>query len=89
MKTSSIYDFLLVSGRGVGQVMFQNNALSGWLMLLGILLNSWQMGLLAIAGNTISTLTARIAGTQLGITTLTAPFVLSVWITMGMRKIFG
>ena len=32
--------FLLILGRGVGQVMFQNNALSGALMLVGILLNS-------------------------------------------------
>ena len=26
MKTISIYDSLLVLGRGIGQVMFQNNA---------------------------------------------------------------
>ena len=54
--------FLLILGRGVGQVMFQNNALSGALMLVGILLNSWQMALLAVAGNVISTLTAYISG---------------------------
>lgn len=36
MKTISIYDSLLVLGRGIGQVMFQNNALSGLLMLVGI-----------------------------------------------------
>lgn len=36
---------MLVLGRGVGQMMFQNNALSGWLMWLGIMLNSWQLGL--------------------------------------------
>ena len=46
---------LLILGRGIGQVMFQNNALSGLLMLVGILLNSWQMALLAIAGNVVST----------------------------------
>ena len=50
--------FLLILGRGVGQVMFQNNALSGALMLVGILLNSWQMALLAVAGNIVGTLTA-------------------------------
>lgn len=49
---------LLILGRGIGQVMFQNNALSGLLMLVGILLNSWQMALLAIAGNVVSTLAA-------------------------------
>lgn len=42
--------------------MFQNNALSGMLMLIGIFLNSWQMGLLAITGNVISTLTAYFSG---------------------------
>ena len=53
---------LLILGRGIGQVMFQNNALSGLLMLVGILLNSWQMALLAIAGNVVSTLAAYFSG---------------------------
>lgn len=53
---------LFVMGRGIGQVMFQNNALSGFLMLAGILLNSWQMALLAIAGNVVSTLAAYFLG---------------------------
>lgn len=34
----------------------------GVLMLAGILLNSWQMALLAIAGNVVSTLTACLSG---------------------------
>ena len=42
--------------------MFQNNALSGLLMLIGIFLNSWQMGILALSGNIISTLTAHFSG---------------------------
>ena len=62
MKTNSIYDSLLVLGRGIGQVMFQNNALSGLLMLVGIFLNSWQLGVLAVGGNIISTLAACISG---------------------------
>lgn len=53
---------LFTLGRGIGQVMFQNNALSGIIMLLGIFLNSWQMGLLALAGNGIGTLTAYLSG---------------------------
>lgn len=52
----------MILGCGIGQVMFQNNALSGWLMLAGILVNSWQMALLAVAGNAISTLTAYLSG---------------------------
>lgn len=58
----SVYNSLLVLGRGIGQVMFQNNALSGLLMLIGILLNSWEMGILAVSGNIISTLTAYFSG---------------------------
>ena len=59
---ASLYNSLLISGRGIGQVMFQNNALSGLLMLIGIFLNSWQMGILAVSGNIISTLTAYFSG---------------------------
>lgn len=62
MKILSVYNSLLVLGRGTGQVMFQNNALSGLLMLIGIFLNSWQMGILALSGNIISTLTAHFSG---------------------------
>lgn len=51
-----------VIARGVGQVMFQNNALSGLLMWIGIFLNSWQLSLLALGGNIVSTFTARMAG---------------------------
>lgn len=57
-----LYSSLLILGRGIGQVMFQNNALSGLLMLIGIFLNSWQMGILAVSGNIISTLTAYFSG---------------------------
>ena len=51
---------LFVISRGIGQVMFQNNAFSGILMLSGILYSSWQLALLAIIGNIISTVTAWI-----------------------------
>lgn len=62
MRIASVYDSLLIVGRGTGQVMFQNNALSGWLMWIGIVLNSWQMGALALSGNIISTLAAYFSG---------------------------
>lgn len=62
MKVSSLYHVSLVTGRGVGQVMFQNNAFSGLLVLVGIFLNSWQMGVLAVSGNAISTLAAYLSG---------------------------
>lgn len=51
-------EVFLITGRGIGQVMFQNNALSGWLMLVGIACNSWVLALLALAGCWIGTLTA-------------------------------
>lgn len=61
--TNGLYtQFITYLGRGIGQVMFQNNALSGLLMLIGIFLNSWQMGILAVCGNIISTLTAYFSG---------------------------
>ena len=55
-------DAFLTLGRGVGQVMFQNNALSGLLMLIGIACNSWLLAVLAVVGNLISTLTAWLLG---------------------------
>lgn len=62
MGVVAVYNLLLVLGRGIGQVMFQNNALFGLLMLVGIFLNSWEMGILAVSGNIISTLTAYFSG---------------------------
>ncbi len=47
--------------RGIGQVMFQCNALSGLVMLTGMFIGSWQLALLALMGNIISTATAYIA----------------------------
>lgn len=44
--------------RGVGQVMFQCNALSGTLMLAGIACNSLLMCLFAMVGSAIGTCTA-------------------------------
>lgn len=49
-------DATLVALRGVGQVMFQNNALSGLLMLVGLAIGSWQVALAALAGTIVSTL---------------------------------
>lgn len=46
--------------RGIGQVMFQNNVYSGALFLIGILYNSWLMGLAALAGTIISTGVAQV-----------------------------
>lgn len=44
----------------MGQVMFQNSALSGLLFLAGIFYNSWLLGLAVILGTVISTATAQV-----------------------------
>lgn len=48
--------------RGIGQVMFQNNALTGFLFLVGIFCASWLMGVGALIGVLIGTLTALLFG---------------------------
>lgn len=51
-------NFLFALSRGFGQVMFQNNVLSGLLMFAGLLINSWSVALLALLGNLIGAATA-------------------------------
>jgi urea transporter len=46
--------------RGVSQVMLQNNVLTGFLFLVGIFYNSWLMGLGAILGNVVGTVSAKL-----------------------------
>src|SRR6476659_767593 len=44
--------------RGIGQVVFQNNPISGAIILSGIFYNSWIYGTACLFGTIISTLTA-------------------------------
>src|SRR5690606_18284374 len=53
-------NYTLIILRGIGQVMFQNNALSGLLFLAGIFYNSWLLVLAVVLGTIISTATAQI-----------------------------
>ncbi|GCF07109.1 urea transporter [Dictyobacter arantiisoli] len=53
----SFVDTLL---RGCGQVMFQNNPLTGLLILIGIFVNSSLLGITGIIGLVVSTLTALV-----------------------------
>ncbi|NDV19067.1 urea transporter [Pseudodesulfovibrio sp. JC047] len=53
--------------RGCGQVMFQNNALTGFLFFVGIFYNSWQLGVCAVLGTAASTLTAMALGADKGL----------------------
>ena len=50
--------------RGVGQVMFQNNPLTGLLFLVGIFVNSLKFGGAALLGLAASTLAAYLLGTD-------------------------
>lgn len=62
IRTRRMQEGFLIVGRGVGQVMFQNNAVSGLLMLVGIACNSWLLALLALLGNFTGTVTAFFSG---------------------------
>ena len=50
--------------RGVGQVMFQNNPLTGLLFLVGIFVNSFKLGGAGLLGLAASTLAAYLLGTD-------------------------
>lgn len=58
MVTASATRYPKIILRGVGQVMLQNSALTGLLFVVGIFYNSWILGLGAIVGNIIGTLSA-------------------------------
>ena len=55
----SFVDTLL---RGTGQVMFQNNPITGLLFLIGIFINSYQLGIAGIIGLLSSTIAAMLLG---------------------------
>jgi hypothetical protein len=48
--------------RGVGQVMFQNNPITGLLFLVGIFINSYECGLTALLGVVVATFAAYLLG---------------------------
>jgi len=48
--------------RGIGQVMLQNNPISGLLFLAGLFVSSWQAGVYALFGTAVATATARLLG---------------------------
>lgn len=53
--------------RGVGQVVFQSNWLSGLLILIAIGVNSWPYLIAAVLGTAVSTLTAVVFGVDRGL----------------------
>lgn len=59
MKTDKVY-FWDPYLKGVGQIMLQNNALTGLLFLLGIVINSPVMALAAVVAVIVGTMTAKL-----------------------------
>jgi len=53
--------------RGIGQVVFQNNPLSGLVILVGILVNSWIYAVICVLGVVASTVTAIILKADRGL----------------------
>jgi len=62
--THRLLGFLDAVCRGIGQVMLQNNAYAGLLMLLGIFYNSVLFGCAALLGTIASTATAVLLGVE-------------------------
>lgn len=58
LRIKENYDFFICLSKGVGQIMLQENAITGLLFLLGIFLTSWVMGLAALLAAAVGTLTA-------------------------------
>ena len=48
--------------RGIGQVMFANNPLSGIIITIGLLIGNWEITLYGLLGTMVSTLTAHLLG---------------------------
>lgn len=57
---SNLVSFVQSIFRGIGQVMFQNNIYTGILFLIGIFYNSWLLGIGALSGTIISTISAQL-----------------------------
>lgn len=55
--TPTPVEWVKITLRGIGQVMFQDNALTGLLFLIGIAAADWEMGLGALVGAAIGTFT--------------------------------
>lgn len=55
-------ELFLVFLRGIGQIMFQRNALSGALMLVGLAIGSWWLMVLTFLGSVVGTLFAKMLG---------------------------
>lgn len=62
MKESSVWAYVKAIIKGVGQVMLQGNIWTGILFIIAIFYDSPLMGIAALIGSTIGTLSARLFG---------------------------
>ncbi|WP_167759815.1 urea transporter [Massilia horti] len=58
MRSAPAVRFAVYVLRGIGQVMLQDNFITGFLFLVGIFVSSWVSGLYALLGTVVSTWTA-------------------------------
>ncbi|CAF3211104.1 unnamed protein product [Rotaria socialis] len=58
----TLFIFIDSCFRGMGQVMFANNPLSGFVITIGLMVGQWQLALYGLFGTIVSTLTAHIIG---------------------------
>ena len=59
LRQNSIFQFLETLFRGVGNVIFQDNAVSGLIIIIGIAISSWTASLDFLIGAAIATLIAK------------------------------
>ncbi|WP_143256242.1 urea transporter [Priestia aryabhattai] len=62
LKNSSIADFIKVLLRGISQVILIENAISGFLILLAIMIYSYSLGLMALLSSFLGTVVGKLGG---------------------------
>ena len=66
-KNNSLFQFVDACLRGCGQVMFQNNPVTGFIFFFFFFYNSWELGFCAVLGTAASTFVAIALGADKGL----------------------
>lgn len=67
LEGNAVAAFAIHVLRGIGQVVFQNNPVSGAIILGALFFNSWIYGAICLLGAVVSTLTARLLDADKGL----------------------
>ena len=59
VSQNQVLDFPVILLRGVGQVFFQNNPWTGFLIILGVAISSWVAAVDFLIGAAVATLVVR------------------------------